>query len=94
MILKLNMMYKIIFNSEKVIKKDIFKIPLTNRKKIFNIIEKLWENGLWNASIKKLNNYKLSDYRIRIWDYRVLFNIDEENKKIVIFRILHRSKLY
>jgi mRNA interferase RelE/StbE len=49
---------------------------------------------LWKSQIKKLQNYELADYRLRVGDYRFLFNIDDLGKDIYIFRILHRSKLY
>jgi mRNA interferase RelE/StbE len=47
----------------------------------------------WN-NVKKLVDYPQADFRLRIWDYRILFDIDEKNKKIKVLRILHRSKLY
>ena len=56
----------------------------------FNII------GFMNTicNYKKLNHYKICNYRLRVWDYRILFDINEEKNEIIIFRILHRSKLY
>jgi len=94
MIIKINMEYKILFNSEKLINKDISKIPKQNLDLIFKRIELLKSNPLENVQIKKLNNYELCDYRLRVWDFRILFNIDSLNNEVVIFRILHRSKLY
>ena len=88
------MVYKIIFNNEKIIHKDISKIPKDYIQIIFNKLEELSKNWIWKAQVKKLNNYYLSDYRLRVWDYRILFNLSIDNNKIVIFRILHRSKLY
>jgi len=41
---------------------------------------------------------KISDsenyYRIRIGDYRIIYEIDEKRKKINIFRIRHRKEAY
>jgi mRNA-degrading endonuclease RelE of RelBE toxin-antitoxin system len=54
----------------------------------------LAENWLPNLQLKRLSNYKLANYRLRVWNYRVLFDIDDENIEIMVFRILHRSKLY
>lgn len=94
MILEKNMKYKIIFMSEKIISKDISKIPKNNLDLIFKKLDSLWSKGVLFANTKKLNNYKVCDYRLRVWDFRILFNLDEIKKEIVIFRILHRSKLY
>lgn len=41
---------------------------------------------------KKLISPKIGTYRFRIGDYRVIFDIDEEN--IIILRIGHRKKIY
>jgi len=94
MILEKNMQYKIINRSEKVILKDIQRIPKKYLQKIFEKLELLSNNWIDDFQIKKLNNYKLCDYRLRVWDFRILFNLDVEKNEIIIFRILHRSKLY
>lgn len=88
------MEYKIFFNDEKLLSKDFSKIPKHNMDLIFNKINNLSILWLENSQIKKLNHYKASDYRLRVWDYRILFNLDSIKKEIIIFRILHRSKLY
>ncbi|MCP4524257.1 MAG: type II toxin-antitoxin system RelE/ParE family toxin [Candidatus Gracilibacteria bacterium] len=88
------MQYKVIFYSEKIIIKDFSKIPEKNKKVIFQKIKELQFHGVEKAQVKKLHNYLISDYRLRVGDYRILFNLDEKSEKIIIFRILHRSKLY
>ena len=35
-----------------------------------------------------------SSYRIRIGDYRVIYQVDKENKIIVIYHIRHRKDIY
>ena len=95
MIIEKNMDYNVIFNDQKLLDKDFSKIPYDFLKNIFDKIDYLSKNWLCkNSQIKKLNYYDLCDYRLRVWDYRILFNLDIENKEIIIFRILHRSKLY
>lgn len=88
------MAYKIIFRSEKISAKDFSKIPKNILDNIFIKFEELSQKWLGNSQVKKLNNYKLCDYRMRVWDYRILFNLDETHQEIIIFRVLHRSKLY
>lgn len=79
---------------EKLINKDLSKIPNFTRKNIFDKLKSLEISWVtWN-NVKKLVDYPQADFRLRIWDYRILFDIDEKNKKIKVLRILHRSKLY
>ena len=46
---------------------------------------------------KKLRGFELDTYRFRIGDYRVVFRLDHESKKIVILvvlKIAHRKEVY
>jgi mRNA interferase RelE/StbE len=43
--------------------------------------------------IRKLAGTK-DEWRIRIGDYRILLEIDDRNKTVVIYRILHRKEAY
>ena len=87
-------MFKIIFKSKKTINKDLLKIPEYIKLNILKSIKELSELWLSKSNIKYLNHYYLCDYRLRVWDYRILFDLDIDKKEIIIFRILHRSKLY
>lgn len=44
------------------------------------------------AKSRKLKNSSLGDYRFRIGDYRVIFDIDDG--KVIILRIGHRKEIY
>jgi len=48
------------------------------------------ENGL-EGDIKKLTNYT-PEFRLRVGNYRVLFEIEDD--KIIIYRIKHRKEAY
>ncbi len=41
---------------------------------------------------KKLINHKIGTYRFKIGDYRVIFDIDNNN--LIILRIGHRKSIY
>jgi len=41
---------------------------------------------------KKLHNEK--GYRIRIGDYRVLYEVDDRKKSVIIYKIAHRRDVY
>ena len=48
----------------------------------------------WLGDIKYLPTYKLADWRFRIGDYRILYDVDKNNKKVYIARIWHRGHDY
>jgi mRNA interferase RelE/StbE len=50
-----------------------------------------WPEGL---HVRKLQHYGLADFRLRVGNYRVLFNRDDDRKEVRLLRVLHRSKLY
>lgn len=80
---------KILFR--KTALKQLKKIDKSQAKRIYEKIQEL--NNYPNVSnIKKLTNYNPS-YRLRVGDYRVLFDIEDE-KLIIIFFIRHRSEAY
>ncbi len=45
------------------------------------------------ANCRKLTGSK-NDWRIRIGDYRVLYEIDEKAKAVRIMRVRHRREIY
>lgn len=69
--------------------RDLSSIQKSDAQKIADAIFAL-ENGLV-GDIKKLTNFS-PEYRLRIGDWRVLF--EKSKNKITIFRILHRSEAY
>ena len=87
-------MYKIIIADERQFAKDISKIWKNELDLIFLKIENLKIEWIKNSKVKKLINYPIADFRLRVWNYRILFDFEIENSEIVIFRVLHRSKLY
>lgn len=70
--------------------KDIQKLDVVAKRKIKKKIEGYTQKPLFYA--KKLNNSALGDYRWRIGNYRVVFDLD--GKKIVILRVGHRKEIY
>ena len=83
----MGMFYEINFKPTSV--KDLKKIDKKNQKVIINKIEKMSDN--LTGDIKKLTNFT-PEYRLRIGDYRVLFEIEGNN--IIIYRIKHRKESY
>jgi len=74
----------------KKAEKDLAKLPFSIAKKILIDINQL-KNFPNVRNVKKLTNFT-PDYRFRIGDYRVLFEVQNDN--IIIYRILHRKDAY
>jgi len=69
--------------------KDLKALPKSDAKKVVEKIRSL-EKGL-NGDIKKLTNFT-PEYRLRVGNYRVLFEIEEQS--ILVYRIKHRKEAY
>lgn len=81
-------MYKIILTQRAL--KDLERIDKETQRRIAVKLKKYANNPLKHA--KKLVSPKIGEYRLRIGDYRVIFDIEGEN--IVILRIGHRKSIY
>ena len=82
--------YKIVFKSKAL--KDLKKLEATFIKNIINNINSLKENPL-PRGVKKLQSYH-SLYRIRVGDYRVIYEIDKAEKIITIQYVRNRKDAY
>ena len=67
-------------------------IPPTTFHRIIPHIKALAENPR-PSSCRKLTGSK-NDWRIRIGDYRVLYEIDEKANAVRIMRVRHRREVY
>ena len=81
------MKYDIEFKPQAL--KDGKKIPKQHLKRIFSKLERL-SDGL-QGDVKHLTDFS-PEYRLRVGEYRVLFEIDAET--IIIYRIRHRKDVY
>jgi mRNA interferase RelE/StbE len=69
--------------------KDLECIPKVLQRRILAKIEAL-RNDL-AGDVKKLTNFS-PEYRLRVGDYRILFEVEEQ--KVVIYRVVHRKDAY
>jgi len=70
--------------------KDLSKIDKSDALKIFSKIENL-QDFPNIANLKKLTNF-MPPYRLRVGNYRVLFDL--ENEQITVYRVRHRKNVY
>ncbi len=84
-------MFRIVY--AKSVSKDLKKIPPVSLPKIKQGIESL-TNFPNTPQIKHLKNHPVADYRLRIGNYRILFDVDWERMDIYILKIGHRKDVY
>ena len=81
-------MYKIVFTRQAL--KDLENIDKKIQNRIALKLKEYAKEPLRYA--RKLIHLRIGTYRFRIGDYRMIFDIDNEN--IVILRIGHRRSIY
>ena len=77
---------------EKTAETDLKRLPTTTFHRIITEIRALAEDPR-PSGCRKLAGSK-NDWRIRIGDYRVLYEIDEKTKAVRIMRVRHRREAY
>jgi len=77
---------------EKAAENDLKRLPTTTFHRIISQIRALAENPR-PSGCRKLGGSKI-DWRIRIGDHRVLYEIDEKVKAVRIMRVRHRREVY
>jgi len=77
---------------ERNAEKNFKKTPKEIKKKNIAAVAEL-KNNPRPLNVRKISDSE-SSYRIRIGDYRIIYEIDEKRKKINIFRIRHRKEAY
>jgi mRNA interferase RelE/StbE len=70
--------------------KDIKKLDSSIKSNIGKSLLKLQDNPLHYS--EKLSNPELGTYKYRIGDYRVVFDIEDND--VVILRVGHRREIY
>jgi len=76
---------------EKKALKFLIKLDVKNRERLKKAMEKLDDPFINRLDVKKLKGYK-NIFRLRVGDYRVLFEIDRD--VVRIFDIFHRGAGY
>ena len=83
-------MYEILI--ERAAERDLRALPHTIFNRIVSRINALAENPR-PPGCHKLTGSR-NDWRIRIGDYRVIYDIDDARRRVRIFRVRHRREVY
>jgi mRNA interferase RelE/StbE len=81
------MQYEIEFKPKAV--RDLESLDREVARRILGKIERMKENLA--GDVKRLTNFS-PEYRLRVGDYRVLFEV--ESNVVVIYRVVHRREAY
>ncbi len=77
---------------ERAAENDLKRLPITTFHRIIPQIRALAENPR-PSGCRKLAGSK-NDWRIRVGDYRVLYEIDEKTRAVRIMRVRHCREVY
>jgi mRNA interferase RelE/StbE len=77
---------------ERTAESDLKRLPTNTFQRIIFQIRTLAENPR-PSGCRKLTGSK-NNWRIRIGDYRILYEIDERAKAVRIMRVRHRREVY
>lgn len=81
--------YKVIFKQS--VRKDLRSIPNIDIKRILQKIEQIAEQPRGQGSVKlKDSNY----YRVRQGQYRIVYEIRDQELIITVIKVGHRSSVY
>ena len=83
-------MYRLAF--ARAARKDLETLPVKVQDRILSAIERLRENAQPNGS-KKLKGMA-DTFRIRVGDYRILYEIHEREVVVLVVRVRHRKDAY
>jgi mRNA interferase RelE/StbE len=77
---------------KKFTRKDLRKLPSATVDKIIEAVEGLAENPFPHG-VEKLSGSEHA-YRIRLGDYRIVYEVVAESKLVEIQRVRHRKDVY
>ena len=93
------MAYEVVFPSERVerlFQKTLDKIPVNYQETVIAAIRSLGTNPRPKGKrTKKLTSelivsHFVAEYRLRVGPYRVLYDIDDQRKKVVLLKLAKR----
>ncbi|WP_227002790.1 type II toxin-antitoxin system RelE family toxin [Salicibibacter kimchii] len=85
-------MYSIQFSKDA--RKQLNKLDKNTAKRIINSIEKLQYSPREHRHSKKMKGYKDNIYRLRVGQFRIIYEIIEEKVVVLIVRLGSRGDIY
>lgn len=75
----------------KIVQKQVQKLKDPNKKRVLEALQQLQNDPRFGNAIKMKNSM---GYRLRVGDYRVLYDIDDAAQVITLRRVAHRREVY
>lgn len=88
----MNSEYKILFSSSA--EKSLVKMEKNTAKRILDSLEKLRTNPFEHPHIKKMKGIEDPIYRLRVGDYRVIYEMKNDELIIYVIRVGPRGDIY
>lgn len=74
--------------------KQLKKLPQSISARLIEAIKDLQTNTFPPAKFKHLTHHKTAEYRLRVGDYRVLYDVYDSDQTILILVVGHRKDIY
>ena len=72
-------------------RKEFLTLPPNLAKQIADAFRSMEQNPRSHRSVKLSG---VDSYRYRVGDYRILYEIDDHARKVIVYRIKHRREAY
>jgi mRNA interferase RelE/StbE len=74
--------------------KEFCRLPVNQRDRLREAIEalRLWPDH--GRDVRKLQSMPEAEFRLRVGDFRVLFDVDAARRRIVVVRVRGRDRVY
>ncbi len=83
-------MYRVLV--ERSVEKDLKRLPPDVRSRVANVLRNLATDPR-PVGCRKLTGTK-HDWRVRVGDYRVIYEIADTVKVVRVYRVRHRKEVY
>lgn len=78
---------------ERTAEHDLRQLSVSNFQRIISHIKALAKNPR-PAGCRKISGSTGNDWRVRVGDYRIIYEIADTEKSIRVMRVKHRSQAY
>lgn len=85
-------MYRLSFSNRAL--KSLQKIQRPDAERIVNALEELAKDPTSKTNVKRLSNHPEAIYRLRVGNYRVLYDQEDAIRIIAVIDIGHRKEIY
>lgn len=84
--------YRLILADHRA-QKDLDRLDRRVLERVWEAVQILRQNP-WPPASRRLRHPAIGEYRLRVGDWRVFYDVDQESKTVVILRVMHRREAY